>query len=81
MTVFLILLFTFSSLCDDDTKYFTVGITNTRLLLNILYFLTIKEYAVGNEYRDDSLAFRPIAVTLNYAKYRVYIKEWCGFKS
>ena len=81
MTVFLILLFTFSSLSDDDTKYFTVGITNTRLLLNILYFLTIKEHAVGNEYWDDSLAFRPIAVTLNYAKYRVYTKEWCGFKS
>jgi protein-S-isoprenylcysteine O-methyltransferase Ste14 len=55
MTVFLFLLFTFSSLCDDDSKSFTVGLTNTLLLLINLYFLTIKKRTVGNEYWDDSL--------------------------
>jgi len=48
MTVFLILLFTFYPLCDDDSNYFTVGITSTSLLLIILYFLTIKKHTVGN---------------------------------
>jgi len=55
MTVVLIPLFTFSSFCDDDSNYFTVGIKNTRLLLIILYFLTIKNHTVGNEHSDDSL--------------------------